>query len=147
MLLDRIREDLRQATKARDAIHTAVLRWTLAECNNLRIDKGADLDDEDVLAVVKRGVKMRREAQVEYEKGGRADLVASEGREMELLSVYLPEQLTGEELRRVVEEAIAATGAASMQDFGVVMKQVMGSHGNEVDGKQVQAIVKTCLSG
>jgi uncharacterized protein YqeY len=147
MLLDRIQEDLRTATKERDETRKAVLRWTLAECKNLRIEKGTDLEDEDVVVVIKRGVKMRKEALAEYEKAGRSELVASESREMELLGVYLPEQLSGDALRRVVEEAISATGAASMRDFGTVMQSVMRDHGNEVDGKEVQALVKACLSG
>ncbi len=147
MLLDRLTSDLQAATKARDETRKMVLRWVLAQAKNLRIEKREELDDDDLLAIMKRGVKMRVEAVELYRKGGREDLEEVESREIEILRGYLPEQLAGEALRRVVEQAVATTGASSMREFGQVMQEVMREHGSLVDGKEVQALVKECLSG
>ena len=147
MLLDQLQQDLMTVMKDREEVRKIVLRRVLAQCQNLRIERGEDLTDDDVLAVLKRGVKMRAEAVELYKQGGREDLVESEGAEIGVLETYLPEQLSGDALRRVVEEAVEATGAASMKEFGAVMKAVMKDHGSLVDGKEVQALVKECLSG
>ncbi|MGD8396943.1 MAG: GatB/YqeY domain-containing protein [Candidatus Eiseniibacteriota bacterium] len=147
MLLDRLQSDLLDATRARDQARKTVLRWLIAQCKNARIEKGADLTDDDVQAVLKRGVKMRADAVEQYRKGGRDDLVASESGEIEIIQTYLPEQKTGAALRALVEAAIEETGATSPRDMGKVMKSVMSAHGGEVDGKEVQAVVRELLGG
>jgi uncharacterized protein YqeY len=147
MLAERLGQDLLAATKARDESRKTVLRWVIAQCKNLRIEKGEELTDDDVVAVIKRGVKMRHESVQLYEEGGRQDLADAEQREIEMLSAYLPEQLTGDALGAVVDAAIAATGASTMKDMGAVMKAVMQEHGSAVDGKEVQALVRERLSG
>lgn len=146
MLLDRIRAALVAATKGRRAGEKNVLRWVLAECKNVQIDRGRGLTDAEVEGVIKRGVKLRREALELYRQGERADLAAAESLEIELLVGYLPEPLSGARLAQVVAETVASVGATSMRDMGAVMKAIMQAHGSEVDGGEVQALVRAHLS-
>ncbi len=145
MLIDRLNEDVKAAMKARDTLRVNVLRMTLSEVKNARIEKMRDLTDEDVIQVLRKAVKKREEAVEAYRAGGRADLADTEAREAEMLGAYLPQMVTGDALLAIVKAAIAATGATSAKDMGKVMKAVMGEHGAQVDGKDVQAAVRTLL--
>ena len=147
MLADRISEDCKTAMKAREADRVSVLRMTLSEIKNARIEKGEDLTDGDVVQVLKRAVKQRQEAVEQYRAGGRPELADKEEKEIEVLSAYLPEMLGPDDLERAVKEAVAATGASSMKDMGKVMKAVMAEHGARVDGKTVQQAVRAALGG
>ena len=145
MLIDRLNEDVKTAMKARDTLRVNVLRMTLSEIKNARIEKMRDLTDEDVVQVLRRAVKKREEAVEAYRAGNRADLAETEAREAEMLAAYLPQMLSGEALLEIVKAAIQTTGATSAKDLGTVMKAVMGEHGSRVDGKDVQAAVRTLL--
>ena len=146
-LADRLQEDLKAAMKAREAERVGLIRLVLSELKNARIAKGSDLGEDDVIAVLKRGVKMRSESIEQFRRGGREDLAANEERELAMLRAYLPEPLTGAALAAVVDEAVRATGASSPKDMGAVMKAVLGEHGSRVDGKEVQALVRARLGG
>ncbi len=145
MLIDKLTEDMKTAMKARDAARLGVLRMTLSEVKNARIEKGADLTDDDVTQVIRRAVKKREEASEAFRAGGRPELAESELREAEVLSVYLPRMIGGAELEEIVAAAIVEAGATSAKDMGKVMKVVMAAHGSRVDGKAVQAIVRARL--
>lgn len=147
MLIDKLNQDMKEAMKAREALRLSVIRLTLSEIKNLRIEKGEDLSDEDVIGVLKRAVKKREEAAEQYEKGGSADRAEQEKQEAELLKVYLPRGLEGAELEAAVDAAIQEANANSMKDLGKVMKLVMGAHPGRVDGKSVQALVRKKLEG
>ncbi len=149
MLIDRLNEDLKAAMKARESLRLAVLRMTMSEIKNARIEKGKDatLTDDEVMQVLRRAVKKREEAAEAYRLGGRAELAGSEEKEAEILATYLPRMLEGEALEKVVDEAIAEAGAKSVKDMGKVMKLVMAAHGAEVDGKKVQQVVRVRLGG
>ena len=145
MLIDRLNEDMKTAMKARDTLRVSVLRMTLAEVKNARIEKMRDLTDDDVMGVLRKAVKKREEAVEAYRGGNRPDLAETEAKEAEILGAYLPQLLSGDALLEVVRAAIQATGATSAKDMGKVMKAVMGEHGSRVDGKDVQAAVRTLL--
>jgi len=145
MLLDRLTDDVKTAMKAREADRLSVLRMTLSEIKNARIAKGDDLDEAEVIQVIKKAIKSRTESAEQYEAGDRKDLADKELAEAELLKAYLPEQITGDALVAVVDAAIAETGATSIKDMGGVMKAVMAAHGSSVDGKEVGALVKSRL--
>jgi uncharacterized protein YqeY len=145
MLIDRLNEDVKIAMKARDTLRLSVLRMTLSEIKNARIEKMRDLTDEDVIQVLRKAVKKREEAVEAYRAGNRADLADTEAKEAEMLSVYLPQMLSGGALLEIVRAAIQATGATSAKDMGKVMKAVMNEHGSRVDGKDVQAAARTLL--
>ncbi len=145
MLADRLTADMKESMKARDTLRTSVLRMTLSEVKNARIEKGADLTDDDVLQVVKRAVKKREEAAEAFGQGGRPELAQTEEKEAEILRAYLPQLLDAVALEAAVDAAIAASGATSVKQMGVVMKLVMAEHGARVDGKAVQALVRAKL--
>ncbi len=145
MLIDRLNEDVKTAMKARDTLRLSVLRMTLSEIKNARIEKMRDLTDEDVIQVLRKAVKKREEAVEAYRAGNRDDLADTEAKEAEILAVYLPQMLSGAALLEIVKAAIETTGVTSVKDMGKVMKVVMGEHGSRVDGKDVQAAVKTLL--
>jgi uncharacterized protein YqeY len=147
MLLDRLNQDLRAAMKARDQDRVGLIRLLLAELKNACIQKRDDLSEEEVIAVLKRGVKSRSESIEQFRRGGREDLATHEEREVEILRTYLPEPLTGDALVEVVEEAIGRAGATTIKEMGAVMKLVIGEHGAQVDGTEVQALVRSRLGG
>jgi len=145
MLIDTLTEDMKAAMKARDTARLGVLRMTLSEVKNARIEKGSDLTDDDVIQVIRRAVKKREEAAEAFRGGNRPELAESETREAEILTAYLPQMITGPELEAIVAAAVAETGATSPKEMGKVMKAVMAVHGSRVDGKEVQALVRAKL--
>lgn len=147
MLIDRMNQDVKEAMKARDALRLGVLRMTLAEIKNARIEKMGDLTESDVVQVIKKAIKSRMESAEQYQAGGRQDLVEKETAEAKVLEAYLPQQLTGEALEAIVLQTIGETGASSAKDFGAVMKAVMAKYGSQVDGKAVGALLKQKLGG
>jgi uncharacterized protein YqeY len=142
MLIERLTEDMKAAMKGREALRTAVLRLTLAEIKNARIEKQRDLTDEDVVQLLRREIKRRQDSVEQFRAGGREDLVARESQEIEILAVYLPRLLSPEELAAAVAAAVTETGASGPKDLGKVMKAVMASHPGRVDGKALQALVR-----
>ena len=147
MLNDRINDDLKTAMKARDKERVSVLRMAMSDLKNARIEKGDDLTETEALQVIRRAVKQREDSAQQYRDGGRADLADAETKEAEILSGYLPQQIAGDALEKLVADTIAELGASSMKDMGRVIKEIMGQHGAAVDGKQVSALVKAKLSG
>jgi uncharacterized protein len=147
MLLERLTRDMKDAMKARAALKVAVLRMTLSEAKNLRIEKGQDLTDEDMILVLRRALKKREEAVAEYRPAGRADLADKEEEEAAILRAYLPRMLEGEALRAALEQAIQEANAGSIKDLGKVMKALMAAHPGLVDGKAAQALIRERLGG
>lgn len=142
-LLGRIRADLNAARKERDRLRTDTLGMLLSEAQNRRIEKGADLGDDDVLALLTTAVKRRREAADQMRAGGREELAEKEEAEAALLQGYLPAELTEAEVRTLVREVIDA-GAT---DIGGVMKVVMPRARGRFDGKELNRIVREELAG
>ena len=147
MLLDRMNDDLKEAMKARDALKISVLRMTLSEVKNARIEKGkdAELTDDEVVQVLRRAVKKREESVEQYRPAGRADLADKEEQEAAILKVYLPQALEGAALSQAVGEAIRETNAQSIKDLGKVMKALMAAHPGQVDGKTAQTAIRERL--
>ncbi len=146
-MLDKILEDLKQAQLNREELKTSTLRLLISEIKYAKIQKGQDLTDEDIVSVVQREAKKRKEASEGFRKGDREEQAKKEEAELEVLMKYLPEQLSDEELIKIVEEAIAQTGASSIQDMGKVIGMVMGKVAGKAEGARVSAIVKTKLNG
>ncbi len=145
-LAERITGDLTEAMKARDRDRTSVLRMLQAAVKNARIEKRGELTDEDVVAVIRREVKRRREAAEQYEASGASDRAAAERAEAEILSAYLPAELPEEELDAAIDEIIAETGAESKRDIGKVMRELMARYRGRVDGKTANRKVAARLS-
>ncbi|HYJ95895.1 MAG TPA: GatB/YqeY domain-containing protein [Vicinamibacterales bacterium] len=143
---DQVGADITAAMKARDASRLSALRMLKAAVMNKSVEKGRDLDDAEVLQVVASLVKQRRDSIEQFEKAGRADLVAKESSELAVLQSYLPPSATPEEINAAVAEAIAETGATSAKDLGKVMKAVMPKlAGKNADGKAVNEAVRRTL--
>jgi uncharacterized protein len=120
-LKDRVTDDMKTAMRAGDKERLAAIRLLLAAIKQREVDERITLDDGQVLAVIEKMLKQRREAITQFEAGGRSDLVAKENAEIGVLQGYLPAQLTAAELDALISEAITATGAASIKDMGKVM--------------------------
>ncbi|MDH3252511.1 MAG: GatB/YqeY domain-containing protein [Ignavibacteria bacterium] len=148
MLKDRISEDLKRAMKAGDKIRVETLRTLRAALIEKEIEKrgsGSGMDPEDELGVLATAVKKRRESIEHFEKAGRAELVAQEGSEIEIIQEYLPEQLSETEVLAVIEEIVSSTGADTIADFGKVMPLVMKQLKGKADGRRIQELVRSRL--
>src|SRR6516162_7917646 len=120
-LKERVTEDMKTAMRAADRERLATVRLLLAAIKQREVDERIMLEDGQVLAVIEKMIKQRREAIAQFESGGRSDLVAKETAEIGVLPAYLPTQLAPAEIDVLIQEAIAATGAASIKDMGKVM--------------------------
>ena len=147
-LKDKLTEDMKQAMKDKEAgkLRLSVIRMVRAAIKNVEIDTKAELAEEDVIAIVAKEVKMRRDSMEEFKKGQRDDLVAQLEQEIEVLLPYLPQQLTEAEVREIVTEAVAITGATSSKDMGKVMAVLMPKVKGRADGKLVNNIVRELLN-
>lgn len=152
-LEQRIDDDLKQAMKARDARRLGVVRMLKARLSESRValrgKHGAAyrLTEEDATQAIATYAKQRREAIESYAQAGREDLAGAEREELAIVESYLPQQLGEDELRRIVSEAIALTGASSPRDLGAVMREVMPRVQGRADGKLVNRIAHEQLSG
>ncbi len=146
MLLDKIQSDLREAQLSRDETRVSTLRLLLSEIKNQEIAVGTVLSDEDVILLIRKEAKKRKEASTGFRSGGREDSALKEEAELKVLESYLPAQLPNEELTKIVEEVINEMGASSMADMGKVIGAVMGKVKGQADGGTVSSIVKEKLS-
>lgn len=144
-MAERLFMDQKEAMRSKDRFSLSVIRMLRAELQNGAIAKNAPLDDQEELAVLTREVKRRKEALGDYERSGRQDLVTDLKREIEILSRYLPEQLSEDVLVRMVREAIAESGARSKQEMGKVMSLLMPRVKGKSDGGLVREIVEKNL--
>lgn len=146
-LSEQIEADLTAAMKARDSDAVATLRMLVAAIRTARVAEGrsGDLSDEETLELLTREGKRRQEAADAYREAGRDDLADKELAELEIIRRYLPAQLDDDELRRIVDDAIAATGASEPGDLGRVMGAVMPKVKGRADGRQINAMVRERL--
>lgn len=146
-LREQIIADLTEAMKAKDADRVGTLRLVKAALTNRKIDKGADLDEGEIIKTLQTLVKQRRDSIDQYRNAGRDELAAKEQNEIDIISVYLPQAATDEEIAAAVDAAIRETGASTMKDMGLVMKAVLARLADKSpDGKAVSEAVKGKLS-
>lgn len=144
-LKERITEDMKSAMRAAQKERLGTVRMILAGIKQREVDERITLDDSQVLAVIEKMVKQRKESIAQFETGGRADLVAKEQAEIALLKEYLPTQLTPEEIEALISAAIAKTGAASIKDMGKVMGALKSELAGRADMGAVSARIKQKL--
>ena len=137
---------LKEAMQNKDTLRKETITMLRAAILQVEKDELKELTETEMQAIVDKEVKKRRESIVDFEKGGRPDIVEQLNKEIEILSVYLPEQLTEEEITKMVLEAIAQVGATSMRDMGKVMGSLKEKTAGKADGKLVSDIVKAELS-
>jgi len=164
-LKEKIQEDLKKSQKERNELRVSVFRLLLSSLLNKEKEKRykvyqtniniaekelsdkSHLTDEEILEVISSEIKKRREAALEFEKGKRQELAEKEKKEMEILKSYLPEQMSEEEIRKLVKDIISEVGAKEQKDIGKVMAQLMPKVKGKADGSLVSGIVKELLSG
>jgi hypothetical protein len=144
-LKNRILQDVKDAMRSRDKPRLATLRLITAAIKQQEVDERIELDDTQVLALLDKMCKQRRESINQFEKAGRDDLIAQEVSELELIQTYLPEQLGEDEIAALIDEAMAATGAASIKDMGKVMGQLKPKLQGRADMSAVSAMIKAKL--
>ena len=144
--MDQLMDDMKSAMLNKEQVKLETLRSLKAAVKNFEIDKKKEAEDADVLDILQKEVKKRRDAIEQFKQGGRDDLVNHEQAQIDVLSVYLPEQMSEEELRKIVEEVIAETGASSKADIGKVMGQLMPKIKGKADGGMASRIVNEKLS-
>jgi len=143
---EQLMEELKIAMREKDVIRKNAVQNARTAILQIEKDKRIELDDEGIIEIISKMVKKLKDAIPEFEKGGRQDLVDNNNREVEVLSKYLPEQLTEEELTAIIKEVIAETAAESMKDMGKVMSGVMQKAKGKADGGMINKIVKELLS-
>jgi uncharacterized protein YqeY len=141
-----IQEDMKAAMRGGEKSRLATIRLLMAAIKQREVDERIELDDVQVLSVLDKMVKQRRESITQFEAGGRADLVANENAELAVLSAYLPAQLSGAELDAMINEAIAASGATTIKDMGKVMAAIKAKAAGRADMGAVGARIKARLS-
>ncbi len=145
MLVSDIQNDLKQAQLQRDELKVSVLRMLLAEIHNSIIAKGSPLTDADMVVVVQKEVKKRKEAAAGFRQGKREETAQKEEKEAKILGDYLPAQMSDEELTKVVEDSIKEVGANSIADMGKVIGLVMSKVAGQAEGSRVSSLVKEKL--
>jgi uncharacterized protein YqeY len=147
-LKQQIISDLTASMKAQDAARTSTLRMVKAAIMNREIEKGGEMDDDEMAKLLRSLVKQRRDSVEQYEKGGRQELADKEKLEIQVIDAYLPQAASREEIEAAVAAAVSETGATSMKDMGRVMKTVQAAlAGKNADGRTISEVVKAKLGG
>ena len=144
-LKDELKTSLVSAAKAKDQVLLDTIRAVQSAIRYKEIEKKSEFSDAEIIAVISTLCKQRRESIDQFQKGGRADLVAKETRELEILQKYLPAQLSEEEVKQTIQKIIADTGAKGPADMGRVIKEAMKQFAGKADGKAVSELVKSLL--
>lgn len=142
---DVLTEDMKHAMKNKEKLRLAVIRMVRANIRNVEIDDKKELTDDEVLKVLMKEVKMRKDSLEEFKKAERTDLIEQTEQEIKVLQKYLPEPMTDEELCKIVEQVIADVGATTVKDMGKVMKAVMSETNGCADGKRINQMVRKSL--
>ncbi|MFC4599353.1 GatB/YqeY domain-containing protein [Cohnella hongkongensis] len=144
-LAERLNDDMKQAMRNGDKFRLQTIRMVRASIKNHEIELRRPLDDNETLNILSRELKQRRDSLLDFEKGGREDLVSNVRAEIEIISEYLPRQLTEEEIKAIVVQTMQETGASSKADLGKLMGALMPKVKGVADGKLVNAIVQQSL--
>ena len=137
---------MKESMKAKDTVRLETVRSVISAFKKQEIDTRKDLTEEEILTLVSREVKKRKEAATLYEQGNRHELKDKELQEMEILKSYLPEQVSEEDLRRRIKEVIAETGAEGMKDFGKIMKTLVPEFKGKADNAQIKELANEYLN-
>lgn len=145
-LNDRIMNDLKEAMKNKDSFKLGVVRMVKGAIQLEKINKKRDLNDEEVIDVISKQIKLRKDSINEFEKAGRNDLADTTKKEVEVLNEYMPEQLSSEEVNKIIDEAFAKVNPTSQKDMGLIMKEVTPKVKGKADMGEVSRIIKEKLS-
>ena len=146
MLKEKLLEDLKDAMETKNVNKKNAVQMVRTAILQIEKDKGIEVSDEQILGIVAKEVKTRKDAIAEYEQANREDLIEKANEEIKALEEYLPKQLTDEELVAEVKEVIEKLNATSMKDMGPVMKEAKATIGAQADGKRINEVVKSLLA-
>jgi len=145
-LFNKLQEEMKAAMKSGDKDKLSTIRMLISEIKKVQIDSKKELSDEEIISILQKYIKQRKEAYVQYEQAGRKDLAEKELKEIEIVQQFLPPPLSEEELIKIVEETIKEVGASSIKDMGKVVKAVMDKVKGRAEGYLISKIVKEKLS-
>ena len=145
-LFNKLQEEMKAAMKSGDKEKLSTIRMLISEIKKVQIDSKKELSDEEIISILQKYIKQRKEAYTQYEQAGRKDLAEKELKEIEIVQQFLPPPLSEEELIKIVEETIQEVGASSIKDMGKVVKAVMDKVKGRAEGSLISKIVKEKLS-
>ena len=146
MLKEKLLEDLKEAMKDKNLVRKNTIQMIRAAILQVEKDKQIELTEDQVIEIIAKEAKKRKDAAADFESSGREDLIAQNNEEISILSEYLPKQLSVEEIENIVKEVITEVGATSTKDMGVVMKKSKEKIGAAADGKTISEVVKKLLA-
>ena len=146
MLKEKLLEDLKESMKEKNLIRKNTVQMIRAAILQVEKDKAIELNDDQIIDIIAKEAKKRKDAAQDFEKSGREDLINQNNKELEILTSYLPKQLDIEEIENIVKDIIKESGATSMKDMGIVMKTAKEKIGASADGKTISDVVKKLLS-
>ena len=145
MLKEKLLEDMKVSMRDKNIVRKNVIQMVRAAILQVEKDKQIELDDNQILEIIAKESKKRKDSLPDFEKSGREDLIENVKEEIEILAEYLPKPLSQEELEKIIDEIISTTGASSIKDMGMVMKEAKEKIGTRADGKTINEIVKQKL--
>ena len=145
-LKEKLLSNMKEAMKSKDSVKLGTVRSVISAVKNQEIDLKKELSEEEIITIVSREVKKRKEAAVLYEKGNRPELKDKEIQEMKILQTYLPEQVSEKDLRRRIQEVIDETGAEGMKDFGKIMKTLVPEFKGKADNSLIKELANEYLN-
>ena len=145
MLKEKLMDDLKTAMRDKDALKKDTVQMIRAAILQVEKDNGVTLEDDKIIEIIAKEAKKRKDAAADFEKSGREDLIEKNQKELEIITSYLPKQLSVEEIEVIVKEIIATLGATSMKDMGNVMKEAKARIGAAADGRTINEVVKELL--
>lgn len=143
---ERLLSEIKESLKAKQSERVSTLRMLLSEIKNEKIKTGQEVDDDAFVGLVRRAIKQRKEAAVQYRQGARQELADKEDREAEILAVYLPKQAAEADIRRAIEELVAAEGLSGPKGIGPVMKAMLARFGGSADGATINRLAREILT-
>jgi hypothetical protein len=145
-LFTKLQEEMKAAMKSGDKEKLSTIRMLISEIKKVQIDSKKELSDEEIISIMQKYIKQRKEAYAQYEQAGRKDLAEKELKEIEVVQQFLPPPLSEEELIKIVEETIQEVGASSIKEMGKVVRAVMDKVKGRAEGSLISKIVKEKLS-
>ena len=145
MLKEKLLEDLKVSMREKNVVRKNTVQMIRAAILQIEKDTGSVVDDAKIIDIIAKEMKKKKDAMADFEKAGRQDLIDQTNEEMRVLEEYLPKQLSKEEIKEIVSKVIAETGATSMKDMGIVMKEAKAEIGAGADGKTINEVVKELL--
>ncbi len=144
-LKEQLKEDLKTAMRAKEIVKRDAIRAINTMIKQIEVDERKELSDEDVITLIQKGVKTRNESIAQYKEAGRDDLIEKEQAQIDVFSVYLPKQLSDEELESEIKAIVEEVGATSMKDMGKIMGPAKAKLGGSADGRRINEMVKKIL--